>query len=304
MDYYLELLKLRKKLSHRFVPFSLVDDKFYLQYWYYKVMNRRLHLKHPKTFTEKMQWLKLYDRNPLYTKLADKLAVREYVEQKVGKEYLNPLIGVYNRVDEIEWQSLPNKFVVKVNHGSSWNLICENKDELDIDDASNKIRQWMSMNFYNSMQTREWQYRDIPPQILIEDFIEGHPIFGLLDYKVLCFSGQAKYIQVHANRATDHSKIAFNTQWELLPLLNSYSPMPWSVPKPKKLDEMLTLAEELSAGIPFARVDFYYPNEKVIFGEITFFPQGGFRKDFPYEKDLMMGNLIKLPMEKGFKNCR
>jgi len=303
MDVFLELLQLRKKLSHRFAPFSLIDDRFYLQYWYYKVMHRRLNLKQPKTYTEKLQWLKLYDRNPFYTQLADKLAVRAYVEEKIGKEYLNPLIGVYNHAEEIDWQSLPEKFVVKATHGSSWNLICENKDDLNIDKACDMIQQWISMNFYKSTQTREWQYRDIPPKIIIEEYIEGAPIYGLLDYKVLCFSGQAKYIQVHANRATDHSKIAFDTQWELLPILNSYSPMPWSIPKPKELDEMLRLAEELSSGIPFARVDLYYPNEKIIFGEITFFPQGGFRKDFPYEKDLMMGYLIKLPNESGFKNC-
>lgn len=297
MELILHFLQIRKKLTHKVAPFSLTDDKFYLQYWYYKVMHRRLNLKNPKTYTEKLQWLKLYDRNPLYTQLADKLAVRAYVEDKIGKEYLNPLIGVYDRVEDINWQSLPEKFVVKATHGSSWNLICESKDNFNIDKACDMIQLWMSMNFYKSMQTREWQYRDIPPKIIVEEFIEGEPIYGLLDYKVFCFSGQAKYIQVHANRATDHTWATYDTQWEVFPNLNSHSPVPWSVPKPKQLNKMLKLAEKLSADIPFARVDFYYPLEKISFGEITFFPRGGFRKDFPYEKDLMMGNLIKLPME-------
>ncbi len=252
-----------------------------------------LNLDEPRRFTEKIQWLKIYDHKPLYTLLADKLAVRNYVADKVGSQYLTRLFGTYENSSEIEWDTLPGKFVLKVNHGSNWNIICKNKDQLNIEAACQKLDHWMGKNFY--YEGREWQYKDIPPRIMCEEFLEGDKEFGLLDYKIWCFNGQPKYIDVITDRFIAAKRAIFDLNWQKLAVPFTLPPIDRDIPRPEQLGEMLKIAGTLSQGIPFVRVDLYNYGGKIIFGELTLTPRGGFQIIYPPEFDFKWGNELILP---------
>lgn len=289
--------KLIRVLGHRGL-FNFIPDLPYLKLIYWAEMGKKLNIKNPQTFNEKIQWLKLYDRDTDKIKYVDKYEVRNYIAKTIGKQYLIPLINVYDEVNQINWSTLPNTFVLKCTHGSGSNIICKNKNNLDINLAKKKLKKWMNQNWYNF--GREWEYKHIKPRIICEKFIVDDSGNDLKDYKIMCYNGSAKCIFVCLNR---NSKTGLNINiydrdWNLLPVERVGVPKSEEfVKKPKNLDLMLNLAEILAKDFPFLRVDFYEANGRVYFGEITFYPGSGFRGFKPESYDETLGSWIKLPFE-------
>ncbi len=282
------MLKLGRRGYLNFVP-----DRAYLTLQYYLKLGRGINLKRPELYNEKLQWIKLYDRNPLYTRLADKLAVREYVKEKGCGEYLIPILAVYDKPEEIDWDSLPDRFVVKCTHGSSSNIIVVGKSKLDRADAIRKLNGWMRRNWY--WLSREWPYKNIKPRILIEQFIGGAEGKVPYDYKFLCFDGEPAYVIVDADRYDGHTRSFYSPDWVRQDMFNRHPAIPREIPKPEKLTEMLDIARKLSAGIPHVRVDLYETDGRVYFGETTFFHGYGMEVFRPREFEKHLGDLIPLP---------
>ena len=253
----------------------IIPDKVYIKLKYRNILGRWPNLKNPKFFSEKIQWMKLYGRNDVYMKLVDKYSVREYIEQQIGDEYLVPLLGVWESPEEINWDDLPEKFVMKTVNGSHTNIICTNKSELDIKDAVKKLHKWQNSNqtfFYG----REWAYKNVKPRIIAEKYIESSSINGLVDYKFMCFSGIADHVMLCSDRLSGHTKFDhFDKEWNFLryQYVDFNKPDNYTILKPEKIDEMFSIAEKLSKPFPFVRVDLYCENNKIYFGELTFYPQ-------------------------------
>ncbi len=268
-----------------------------LENWHYRFSRRMIDLDHPRTYNEKIQWMKLFDSTPLKTELADKYKVRKWVEEKIGGEYLIPLLGVYDRFEDIDFSTLPDRFVVKANHGSAYVYIVKDKRKIDFDDMREKVNGWMSENFGNRTAT-ELHYRDIPPKILIEQYIENTQSGGdLYDYKFMCFNGKVENIMFLSGRNVDGLRIAFyDREWCKYTYAES-CPMDHKInKKPENLTLMISLAEKLSAGFPHVRVDFYQlDNGQVYFGEMTFTSESGMSVwDAPGINE-RLGKLITLP---------
>ncbi|NLE04472.1 MAG: glycosyl transferase [Crenarchaeota archaeon] len=275
-----------------------IPDKPYLKIAYYYETGKKLDLNNPVTFNEKLQWLKLYDRKPQYTIFADKYAVRDYIKQRIGGKYLIPLIGVYDTVDEIPWDELPNKFVLKCTHGSKSNIICTDKNRLDIKRSKTQLSQWMKKNWF--WFGREWPYKNLRPRIICEEFMEDASGGQLKDYKFYCFHGEPKVIQVISERNNGHYYIDhYDLEWNkfIIPRKN-YSKDPVAQDKPKDLDEMISISRELSKNIPFARIDLYNTESGISFGEITFFPVSGFIDFSDQQTDYLLGSWLRLPQYK------
>ena len=267
-----------------------------LKIWYKMKTGKDLNLEHPRTFNEKIQWLKLYDRDPLRTQLTDKYLVRDYIKDKIGEEYLIPLLGVWDKFDDINFDELPNKFVLKCNHGSGWNLVVQDKFQLDISKAKSKFDRWMAANFaFNGLQM---QYENIVPKIIAEQYIENQT-GDLWDYKFWCFDGKVENIMFLSNRKQHLCKNNFDRNWN--PQKFTSSKYPGSnqvIEKPSNLDEMIDLSENLSKGFNFVRIDLYRLNDASIkFGEFTFTPLNGIYTWNPEEMDDYFGALIKLPID-------
>ncbi len=293
-----QILKYKQQISHKLAPFSWIDDRFYLEYIFYKRFRKQLELREPTLYPDKLQWLKLFDRNPLYTQLADKYAVRDFVQQKVGAEYLNELIGVYRHPAEIDWSALPQRFVLKANHGSRSNLICMNKSELDIQQTEADLVAWLNTDFY--ALSREWPYKHIQRRIICEAFLEGHPKWGLMDYKIICFNGKPTLIHLHVGRYVDHRVSFFDLEWQRQPF-NVYgiTDIEEEIPKPKNFEKMIEIAKVLSHGIPYCSVDLYNLEGRIVFGEITMTTAGGFRPFIPDEYNKVFGDMIILPRKRN-----
>ncbi|MDC7723218.1 ATP-grasp fold amidoligase family protein [Priestia megaterium] len=271
----------------------LIPDKIYLRLQFRKHLREKLNLKTPKTFNEKIQWLKLYDRKPEYIKYVDKYSVREYIKETIGEKYLIPLIGVYDNVEDIEWEKLPNKFVLKCTHGSHCNIICTDKSDLDIKDAKKKLETWMQRNWY--WYGREWPYKDVKPRIVCEKFMLDESGVELKDYKIFCFNGEPKMIEVDYNRFNGLTKNLYDINWTYIPVSFNRSTEPnKTIEKPKRLDDMLQLASRLAKDYPFVRIDFYSISTEIYFGEITFYPISGFGNIQPKEFDYKWGSWINL----------
>src|SRR5690625_2870610 len=246
----------------------MIPDKMFLKLMYRHRIGKRLNLKNPTTYNEKLQWLKLYDQNPNYTKLADKYEVRKFIADKIGQEYLVPLIGVYNSFDEIDFDSLPNSFVLKCTHDSGGLVICKDRSKLDIEAAKKKIDKSLRRNYY--YHGREWPYKYMKPRIICEEYMEDASKKQLIDFKVMCFNGKAKCIFVCQNRSSsDGLNIdIYDRNWRLMDFERPKNPNSGTMmPKPKSFDEMIEYSEKLSRGVPFLRVDFYEVNMKLYFGE-------------------------------------
>ena len=274
---------------------QILPDKLYIKFKYFCKMGKKLNLKNPKTFNEKLQWLKLYDRRPIYTLMADKSAVREIVKEKIGEEYLPELLGIYKSFDEIDFSLFPQKFVLKCTHDSGGLVVCKDKSEFSPENARNKIEKSLKTNYF--WHSREWPYKNIEPKIIAEKFMEEKRIKSdsLVPYKVFCFDGVPKIIQVIKNDKTDNELIDYyDTEWNLLSLKQNYPNSPEKIKKSDKLEEMLELSAKLSKGIPFLRVDWYIPEDKLVFSEFTFFSDGGFAKFEPEVWDKTLGDYIKL----------
>lgn len=272
-----------------------MPDKLFLKLkWFGRRMPYRLNLHNPQTFNAKLQWMKLYDHNPLYTTLVDKYKVKDYVANLIGKEYVIPVLGRWDSVDDINWDSLPEQFVIKCSHDCGGHVICRDKSSLDIENAKSKIRKALKRNYY--FDGREWPYKNVVPTIFAEQYMEDE--FGeLRDYKFFCFNGQVKAMFI----ATDRSKAPepffdfFDMDFNHLPFTQGHPNAPHTPDKPKRFEEMKELAAKLSLGIPQVRVDFYEVNGHVYFGEFTFFHFDGTVKFNPLEWDYTFGSWIKLP---------
>ena len=272
---------------------KLVPDKIYLEHRYKRLMGKKLNLNPPVTYNEKLNWLKLYDRNPLYTKLADKYEVRKYVAERIGEEYLIPLLGVWDKAEEIAFDSLPESFVLKCTHDSESVIIVKNKAELDVKAAIAKLNKALSVNFY--YYNREWVYKDIKPRIIAEQYMEDSRDKELRDYKIFCFNGVPTYMFIATDRAIHETKFDFfDMDFKHLDFTQHYPNSPIPVHKPESFEEMKELARRLSEGLRHVRVDFYEVNGKVYFGEITFYHHGGTTPFEPEEWDYRFGELIEL----------
>lgn len=275
----------------------LWPDATYLRLYYFFRVKKILHLKHPKTFNEKLQWLKLFDRKSKYTSLVDKFEVKKFVEDKIGNEYIIRTIALYETVDDIKWDELPQKFVIKTTNGggSGGVIVCKDKSKLNINGAKKKLQKSYNRNIYNDL--KEWPYKNVKPRIiaevLLEDTIQGE----LYDYKVMCFNGKAKLIQVHKGRDNNHTQDFYDTTWKKQDsfIQPPYLPSKDIDSKPIVLDEMLCKSETLANDIPFVRVDWYIVNNNLYFGEMTFFDASGFDEFEPNKYNELFGSWIELP---------
>lgn len=271
-----------------------MSDKEYLKILYKKVFDKKLNLKNPKSFNEKMQWLKLYDRNPEYTKMVDKYEAKKYVSKIIGEEYIVPTLGIYEHFDEIDFDKLPNQFVIKCTHDSGGVFICKEKEKFDIKYVKRKIEENMKKNFFYDF--REWPYKNIKPRIIVEEFIGEN----LIDYRFYCFNGKAKLIYMYINESNSIEKPEplkcniYDTSWNLQKFHQNSLPTEEKYECPKQLKEMIEISEKLSKDTKFLRVDLYIKDDNILFGELTFFPGAGFSKFYPEEEDLRMGEKLKI----------
>ena len=263
--------------------------------WYHSVTGKQLNLDNPKTFDEKIQWMKLYDSTPMKTQLADKYLVRDYVTEKIGEEYLIPLLGVWDSFDEIDFDILPNQFVLKANHGSGWNIIVRDKSEFNWKDAKKKFDKWMNTNFAYKAGL-ELHYKNIRPKIIAEKYLENE-VGDLYDYKILCFSGLAEYVWVDYGRYSNHHRDVYDRNWNLQPFTIIYPNSGKAVTVPSKLKELLELAEKLATGFSHVRVDFYIVGDNIYFGEMTFTSNNGVNRIVPEEYSSVLGDKIVLPLK-------
>ena len=272
----------------------LVSDKPYLEMMYWLNLGKKLNLKHPVTFNEKLQWLKLYNHNPAYTVMVDKVKAKEYVAKLIGEEHIIPTLGVWDDPDDIDFDALPNQFVLKCNHNSGTGMcICRDKSKLDIEKVKAELRKGLKENYF--MRWREWPYKNVPRKILAEKFMVDESGTELTDYKWFCFNGEPFMMYVSHDNAEHATTDFFDMNYNRLPLRmkdpNSDNPPT----KPKEFEEMREYAKVLSRHIPFLRVDFYVISHKVYFGELTFFDSTGMAKFSPEEWDEKLGKLIVLP---------
>lgn len=271
-----------------------IPDTMYLKMMYWSRFGKILDIAFPKTFNEKLQWIKINDRKPEYSIYADKYAVREYIAKEIGEKYLVPLIGFYNSVEEIKWNDLPNQFVMKCTHGSGANIICKDKNILNIKEAAEKLSKWLNRNWYWS--GREWPYKNIKPRIICEKFLSDTNNTPD-DYKVLCFNGRAKLIEVHRDRYGNHRQDFYDTSWEKTRISQDEMPITDMIcEKPQLLKEMLEMSEKLSKSIPHIRIDWYIVGSQLYFGEMTFFDGSGFCPFNNEDDDLMLGSWLDLPI--------
>jgi len=274
---------------------KFLSDKIYLKLMYRCVFNKKLNLKNPQTFNEKLQWLKLYDRKDIYTKMVDKYEVKEYVANLIGEEYIIPTLGVYDQFDEIPFDELPDKFVIKCTHDSGGVVICKDKNTFDKEEAKEKIVPRLNRNYYK--RGREWPYKNVKPRIIIEEYLDDGINEDLNDYKLMCFNGKVQCSFVCTERRSEEGlKVTFfDLNWKKMPFERRYPSSTKQIEKPSNYEEMIKLAEILSKDIPFVRVDFYNINGNIYFGEMTFFPGSGTEEFTPVEYDAKLGSLIKLP---------
>ena len=276
-----------------------LDDKKYLKIKYYLKMKKKLNLENPQTFNEKLQWLKLYDRNPEYTKMVDKNEAKKYVSKIIGEEYIIPTLGLYNNFDEINFEKLPNQFVIKCTHDSGGNIICKDKEKLNMKVAKKKIEKCLKQNYYNL--GREWPYKNVKPRIIIEKYMATEKQPELIDYKFFCFNGEPKFIYVSEGLSNHKTaKISFvDMDYKKTEFYRKdYRAFDKLPSKPKNFEKMKELAKKLSKNIPFVRVDFYEIENKVFFSELTFYPCAGYVPFEPEKYDEILGDMLELPKEK------
>lgn len=278
--------------------FTWIPDKLYLQLMFRFSMGYWPDFKKPKTFNEKLNWLKLYNRKPEYTKMVDKLSAKNYVANIIGPEYLIPTIDTWVRTEDINWESLPNKFVLKTTHGGGSNgvIICKDLNNFDKQQAIKKLNTSLRQDIYK--KKKEWPYKDVAHRIIAEQFLEDKDNEGdLHDYKFFCFNGKVKFFKIDFDRTTNHHANYYDLNGELQPFgENSCPPIPQKhLNMPSQLVTMVELAEKLSKGMPFLRVDFYEVNNNIYFGELTFYPASGMGKWIDETWDFKFGSWLTLP---------
>ena len=269
-------------------------DASYLKVRYRLIMGKKLNLKNPQTFNEKLQWLKLHNRRPEYTTMVDKYAVKDYVADIIGREFIIPTLGIWDSFDEIDFSSLPNEFVLKSTNGGGGSgvVICPDKNKFNIKKARQILRK--SMNTDWKIQ-REWVYYDVKPRIIAEEYIHSQSA-DLRDYKFFCFNGNCWLFKIDFDRHTNHRANYFDKNLNLLPFGECVCPPKYDeiIDFPPNIEEMISLAEKISTGVPFLRVDLYNCDGAIYFGECTFFPNAGFGKFTNDLWDKKIGHLISL----------
>lgn len=273
---------------------KFLNDSIYLKILFHSQMNKGLNLDTPESFNEKLQWLKLHDRNPLYTSYVDKYEVREFIKKTIGKEYLVPLLGVYDEVEDVDFSILPDQFVLKPTHTSGNVIICRDKTKLDLIETKKTLIKWLKREYF--WYQREWPYKNIKPRIICEELLVNETQEDLIDYKILCFNGEPKCLFLCTDRRSlSGLKVDFyDLNWNPLPFERHYPKSGKLIEKPECLEELLELSKTLSRGIPFVRVDFYIVNKQIKFGELTFYPGSGLEEFSPESFDYLLGSWIDL----------
>lgn len=279
---------LLKKMSHK------LPDRIYLSIKFKTRMGKFPNLRNPETFNEKLQWLKLHDRKPEYSAMVDKHEVKKYIADRIGEKYVIPTIGVWEQFEDIDFDKLPEQFVLKCTHDSGGLIICKDKNKLNIEAAKNKVNRSLGKNYY--WHAREWPYKNVQPRILAEPFMKDGENDFLPVYKFMCFHGEPRIIQTIQNDKQPNESIDyFDTEWNLLELRQNFPNSEKPLLKPENLDEMCRLARKLSKGHAFLRVDFYVINGEIKFSEFTFYSDAGFSKFTPEFWDKTLGQWIDLP---------
>lgn len=292
-------MSINKKIKYatRFLP-----DKMYIQLYYFLKFKKKCDLKNPKTFNEKLQWIKLYDRNPQYIKMVDKYEAKNYVSRIIGAEYIIPTLGRWDKFKEIDFKSLPDQFVLKCTHDSNCTIICKDKKNFDFAKAEKRLTESLSFNYY--YVGREWPYKYVKPRIIAEKYMNisngterNNKEDGLIDYKFYCFNGIPKFLYI--SQGLDHhetARISFVTlDWEFAPFeRKDYKPFTILPPKPKNFDSMIEISKKLSKGHRFLRVDLYEIDEQVYFSELTFTPCSGMMLFKNPKDDEKLGHLLEL----------
>jgi hypothetical protein len=275
---------------------SVFPDNLYYRFKYLFSTRQILHLKHPRSFNEKIQWIKCYDHNPLYTQCADKYAVREFVKERIGEEHLIPLFGVWERAEDIDFEKLPSQFVLKCNHDSGSVVICKDKAKLDLVATRKHLAGCLERDYY-ATTAREWAYQDIPRKIVAESLLQAENGNVPSDYKIYCFNGKPQYTLLITGRFQNVHESFYDAEWNLMPFSTGYAPTKIPESKPPQLNRLLEIAAQIAAGFPFTRIDLYVVKGKIYFGEMTWYPMGGYLPFKPKKYDLELGNLLQLPME-------
>lgn len=275
----------------------ILPDKIYIELEFKKHLGFFPNLQHPKTFNEKLQWMKLYDRNPQYTKMVDKFEAKRYVSGIIGEQYIIPTLGVWDTFDEIDFDSLPERFVLKCTHDSAGLVIVKDKNKLDKAAARKKIDDCLARNFFYS--GREWPYKNVKPRIIAEQYMEDPQTKELRDYKFFCFGGKVKCFKIDFDRFVRHRANYYDPNGMLMDYGEIICPPDHSakIEIPGNVLQMVNLAEKLATGLPFVRVDFYSVNGRIYFGELTFFPDSGFGKFVVPNQDEEMGKWLHLPID-------
>lgn len=298
IDYLIDPYKIAFGIVRRMAPF-IKNDVDYLKILYYLRHHERLSLDNPQTFPEKIQWLKLYNKKPNYTRMVDKAAVKDYVASIIGEEFIIPTIGLWDKPDDIDSDKLPEKFVLKTTHGggSVGVVICRDKQSFDQRKAIKRLKRALKQNVY--VELREWPYKDVKPQIIAEQYMEDKGNEELVDYKFYCFDGKAEYCQVIGDRHTDETIDFYDRNWKHQPFIGMsrtahHAPKTHNVPR--EYTKMLSVADRLASHInsPFVRIDLYDINDRIYFGEITFFPASGLGCIRPEEWNHKLGSMLNL----------
>lgn len=280
-------------------PWLMKDDRKFIEFIWKKKMKYPLNLDNPQTFNEKLQWIKLYDHNPLYTKMVDKYEVKNYVASVIGDKYIIKTLGVWNKFDDIDFSALPNQFVLKCTHDSGGLVICKDKSTLDFATAKLKISKSLKKNYY--LRAREWPYKNVQRRIIAEEYIEDTKTKELRDYKFFCFNGEVKLMFIATGRQNREEPYFdfFDMDFNHIDMRHGHPNAPVTPEKPQHFDLMVELAEKLSKNIPEIRVDFYESNGHVYFGELTLFHHSGMVNFEPSKWDYILGDWISLPIEKN-----
>ena len=295
MTLFKQLLKiwhLPRMKSFILLAAGLVPDKTYIKYVAKGKLGYSIDINHPKTFNEKLNWLKLYGRNPLYTKMADKYEAKKIVAERIGEQYVVKNLGYWSSFDEIDFDALPNQFVLKCTHDSSGAIICRDKNTFDKLSARRKINLSLKMNYFYAC--REWPYKNIPHRIIADELLNDHSGKELNDYKFWCFNGVPKYMYCTV-KSNDVYENFYDMDFKPANIDHGFRRRAPEFAKPEAFELMKELAGKLSAGIPFVRIDFFYVDGKVYFGEYTFFDWAGLQPFKTYQQDLELGKLIELP---------
>lgn len=283
------------KILAKFSPF-IKSDKTYLSMRYRLFMGKKLNLKNPRTFNEKLNWMKIYYHDPIYTKLVDKYEVKKLVADLIGEEYVIPTLGVWDSVDDIDFDRLPQQFVLKCTHDSGGLVVCKDKSKLDIKAAKEKLAAAMKRNYYTV--SREWGYKNVQPRIIAEKFMEDEETHALNDFKFFCFNGVVKLLYIGSDRSTEVKFDFYDRDFNHLDIINAHPQSKVLHKRPKTFEKMIKVAEKLSKGYPFMRIDLYEVNGKIFFGEYTLYHNGGTLLFEPEEWDYKMGNWITLPSKR------